>query len=134
MIGIMSDHDILGLANALFQRCRDDWAEFLDSMDVGIVTFEDLGLAPDASDREIWHACQQNHVILVTANRNAESDESLEATIRECNQPDSLPVLTIGNVDALRTDGRYFNRTVERLMETLIDLDAVRGAGRLYIP
>jgi len=134
MIGIMSDHDILGLANILFQRCRDEWGEFLDWMDVRIITFEDLGLAPDAPDWEIWHACQQNNVILVTANRNAESDQSLEATIRDRNQPDSLPVLTIGNVDALRTDAEYFNRTIERFMETLIDIDAVRGAGRLYIP
>ena len=130
----MSDHDVLGLANALFQRCRDEWGEFLDSMNVGIVTFEDLGLEPDASDSEIWHACQQNNVILVTANRNAEGAESLEVTIRDRNKPESLPVLTIGNVSALRTDDEYFGRTVERLMETLIDIDAVRGAGRLYIP
>ncbi len=134
MIGIMSDHDILGLANALFLRCRDEWSEFFDDLDVRIVTFEDLDLASDAADSDIWRACQQNNVVLVTANRNEDSDESLEATIREHNQPNSLPVLTIGNVDALRTDSDYFDRTMDRLMETLIDIDAVRGAGRLYIP
>lgn len=79
----MSDRDILGLANALFQRCRDEWSEFFDDLDVRIVTFEDLDLASDAADSEIWHACQQNDVVLVTANRNEDSDESLEATIRE---------------------------------------------------
>lgn len=134
MIGIMSDQDILGLANALFQRCRYEWGEFLDDLDVRIVTFEDLELQSDSSDSEIWHACQQNNVVLLTANRNKESDESLEATIRERNQSTSLPVLTIGNVDALRTDAAYFSLTIERLMETLVDIDAVRGTGRLYIP
>lgn len=82
----MSDQDILGLANALFPRCRDEWGEFLDDLDVRIVTFEDLELQSDSSDSEIWHACQQNNVVLLTANRNKESDESLEATIRERNQ------------------------------------------------
>lgn len=134
MIGIMSDQDILGLANALFQRCRDEWGEFLDDLDVRIVTFEDLELQSDSSDSEIWHACQQNNVVLLAANRNKESDESLEATIRERNQSTSLTVLTIGNVDALRTDAAYFSLTIERLMETLVDIDAVRGTGRLYIP
>lgn len=134
MIGIMSDHDILGLANALFQRCRTEWGDFFDDLDIRIVTFEDLGLASDAADSDIWHACQQHDVVLVTANRNEDSDQSLEATIREHNQPDSLPVLTVGNVDALRTNPEYFTRTMERLMETLVDIDAVRGAGRLYVP
>jgi predicted nuclease of predicted toxin-antitoxin system len=134
MIGIMSDHDIAGLATTLFQRCRDEWSEFFDELDVRIVTFEDLDLASDAADSEIWHACQLNNVVLVTANRNEDSDESLEATIRQHNQPDSLPVLTVGNVHALRMDSEYFHRTIDRLMETLIDIDALRGAGRLYIP
>lgn len=134
MIGIMSDHDILGLANALFQRCRAEWSEFFDDLDIRIVTFEDLGLEPDAADAEIWHACQQNNVVLVTANRNEDSDRSLEATIRQHNMPNCLPVLTIGNVDALRTESAYFNRTMERLIEALFDIDAVRGAGRLFIP
>ncbi len=81
----------------MFQRCREEWGELLDDLDVQIVTFEDLELEPDARDSEIWHACQRNGIVLLTANRNAESEDSLEATISDHNQSDSLPVLTINH-------------------------------------
>ena len=134
MIALMSDHDITGLAHALFRRCRDDYGEYLDDIGVRILTFETVGLETSAPDADVWNACQQNSAILVTANRNAESDDSLESTIQKCNQPDSLPVLTVSRTDRLRTDPEYFSRCAERLMNILFDLDQYRGIGRIYIP
>jgi hypothetical protein len=39
----------------------------------------------DATDAAIWQACQDHNILLITGNRNAESPESLELTIRQRN-------------------------------------------------
>jgi hypothetical protein len=97
-------------------------------------TFRDVGLPPAASDAVIWHVCQQQQIILLTANRNAIGSESLEATLRACNTPDSLPVFTIGDAERVLHSRDYAERVVERLLEYLIDIDKYRGTGRLYLP
>jgi hypothetical protein len=43
-------------------------------------------------------------------------------------------VITIADPQRLQLDGPYGERTADRLMELLIDLDELRGAGRLFIP
>jgi hypothetical protein len=73
-------------------------------------------------------------LVLITNNRNADSEDSLEVAIREHNTPNSLPVLTIGNVDRFRKSRKYAEKVVEQLYDYLEDIDSVRGAGRLYLP
>jgi hypothetical protein len=58
----------------------------------------------------------------------------LEATIRNENQPDSLPVITIGDTNGVLRDRLSAKRVAERLLEKLIAIDDFRGAGRLYVP
>jgi hypothetical protein len=72
--------------------------------------------------------------VLLTSNRNADGPDSLEATIRAENQPDSLPVITISNHERVLQDRQYAERVAESLLDYLERIDEVRGTGRLYVP
>jgi hypothetical protein len=96
--------------------------------------FEDVGLSEFSTDLEVWNVCQAEHLILITDNRNLESEDSLEATIRRNNTPQSLPVFTIADLNAFRTNSSYVERVVEALYDYLLRIDEVRGTGRLYLP
>lgn len=48
--------------------------------------------------------------------------------------PVCLPVLTIGAPGRAIRNQDYLRRLVTRLVEYLIDIKSVRGAGRLYLP
>jgi hypothetical protein len=93
-----------------------------------------VGLSAAASDRDIWHRCQAEQLILVTDNRNDDSPESLEATIRQFGVADSLPVFTIANLRRLGADRAYAERVVVSFYDYLLRIDEVRGTGRLYLP
>ena len=54
--------------------------------------------------------------------------------IRADNMPTSLPVFTIGKLDRLQKSKAYADRAVKSLYDYLLDIDRVRGAGRLYLP
>ncbi len=99
-----------------------------------LVYFRDVGLTPDSSDREIWHTCQAQQLLLVTNNRNQDEADSLETTIRDSNLPDSLPAFTISDIRTFRTNREYAKRVVEKLYDYLIRIDELRGTGRLYVP
>jgi hypothetical protein len=45
----------------------------------------------------------------------------------------SLPVLTISEPQRLLSSRAYARRVAERLMEYLIDVENLRGTGRLYL-
>jgi len=134
MIRIMCDQDVQGLAGAVLAHCRRAWEDIWKELEIELYTFADLGLQQDATDADIWTACQENEIILLTGNRNAEGPDSLEITIRERNLPHSLPVLTFADLRKLKFDRTYLELSAERLMEKLIDIEALRGAGRIYIP
>lgn len=51
--------------------------------------------------------CQDHNILLITGNRNAESPESLEMTIRQRNASNCLPVLTLANPDRIQRDRPY---------------------------
>ena len=50
------------------------------------------------------------------------------------NQPDRLPVVTISDQDRVLQDRIYAEKVAVKLLEYLIRIDEVRGAGRLYVP
>jgi hypothetical protein len=103
---------------------------------LGLLTpaFRDLGLPQNALDSVVWQKCQQEQLVLITANRKDEGPGSLESTIRNFNTPDSLPVITLANPERLLSDKTYAARAADRLLQYLVDLDNYRGTGRLYIP
>lgn len=135
MTGILADVNIQGHVDLLMDLVRsDEWIEFWQFLELTYVRFGDVALADDASDADIWQLCQDQGYVLVTSNRNRDSADSLEATIRSRGTSDSLPVLTLADPERLRNDRQYAGRVVVSLIQTLLDLDAVRGAGRLYLP
>lgn len=135
MPGIMADHNLEGHFEILLRIMRaDPWREFWDEAHVEIASFASLGLSADISDAVLWRACQEQDIVLLTANRNKDGLDSLEATIATQHEPHHLPVLTVSNADQILTDREYAVRVVTQLLEFLYDLDNIRGTGRLYLP
>ena len=106
---------------------------WLALLEIPMLTFADVGLPVNSSDRDVWQFSQKNHLILLTANRNSDGEDSLERTIRDFNQPTSLPVVTISILD--RLEERYFReQCAERLVEIVLNIENYLGIGRIYIP
>ena len=135
MIRLLPDNDATGHLHLMLRALRrEGWIGFWDDLETIVVSFEELGVARDASDREVWRVCQREQVLLLTNNRNADDPDSLEVVLREENRPDSLPVFTIGRPERFRRDAAYAERTALRLLEYLGRVESLRGAGRLFIP
>lgn len=131
MITFLVDHNIEGQALLLQGALlADGW---LDLLALRFVTFTDVGLPFDSSDRVVWRFAQAQAMILLTANRKMIGANSLEQTIREENNEASLPVLTIATVDRLK-ERAYREQCVTRLVEIVFDLDNYLGTARLFIP
>jgi hypothetical protein len=133
--GLVADANIQGQVEYLVQRMQaDPWAEFWQGLGLVLHRFRDVGLSTSSTDLEVWNVCQTEQLILITDNRNLDSEDSLEATIRQNNSPESLPVFTIADMHEFRTNGSYVERVVEALYDYLVRIDEVRGSGRLYLP
>ena len=132
---ILADANIQGqVARLVTELETGDWSPIWAELGVRFTTFKTLGLPPNTPDCDLWRFCQQRAIVLVTANRNDDGPDSLVATIRTEVAPDSLPVLTIGNINRLMASREYAERVILKLLDYLLDLDAYRGAGRLYLP
>jgi hypothetical protein len=135
MPAIMADHDIEGQMQILLRWLNSaEWRVLWTELAVRIESFASVGLPINTPDAELWRLCQTRQIILLTGNRNQDGPESLEAVIQGANTPASLPVLTIGEPQRIFRDSAYMRRVVARLMEYLVDIDNLRGTGRLYIP
>jgi hypothetical protein len=106
---------------------------WLDIVPIRLVTFREIGLPSDSSDRAVWHLVQTNRMLLITANRNAKGEDSLEQVMREENGPASFPIITIASSNRV-DEYDYRERCVERLVEIVIDIQDYMGVGRLFIP
>lgn len=135
MKGILADANIIGPIDALVHQMQTgEWFDLWAGLELVFRHFDDVGLSPDASDLEIWQICQAEQLILITDNRNKKSADSLEATIRLHNQPDSLPVFTISDMTKFGANRIYAEKVLEHLYDYLLRIDEVRGTGRLYLP
>jgi hypothetical protein len=133
--GLLADADVKGQVAALIAACRGpSWRELWDGLAMNIYSFADVGLALNAPDQEVWRTCQLKGLLLVTGNRNAESPDSLEATIRALGTADSLPVITLADRDRVLYDRDYAERAAGRLIDFMLEIDRYRGTGRLFIP
>ncbi len=106
------------------------WLEFIS---VQFVTFREVGLSIESSDRAVWRYAQEHQMMILTANRNMKGEDSLEQVMREENTENSYPVLTIGSLDRF-SESDYRERCAERLIEIVVDADKYKGVGRLFIP
>jgi len=94
MLTILIDHNIEGHAMLLGGILHaEGWA---DLVVLRMVTFPQVGLPYNSSDREVWRFAQAHSMLLLTANRRMQGEDTLEQTIREENTPTSFPVLTLG--------------------------------------
>jgi hypothetical protein len=133
--GILADANAIGQVEALVRQMQaEPWADFWTDLGLVLKRFEDLGLSPRATDLEVWRTCQVEQLVLITDNRHQDTPDSLEATIRQYNGPDCLPVVTIGDIKNFAASRSYAERVVERLYDYLLRIDELRGTGRLYVP
>jgi hypothetical protein len=131
VITILVDHDIEGQALTLWGTlAAEGWLTLLP---LQLVTFAQIGLPVDSSDRTIWRTAQARGMVLLTHNRNMRGDDSLEQTIREENTLAALPVVTIGRIDRIR-ERSYRERCAVRLVEIGLDIETYLGVGRIFIP
>jgi hypothetical protein len=132
---LLADANAEGHLEALVAVCRSpDWIDIWSNLQIKVMRLRDLGLPPTIADDVLWRECQQRGLVLVTSNRNNKGPHSLSATIAREGNAHSLPVLTLADADRLITDRAYCRDAAVRLMEILDDLEAARGAGRLWLP
>lgn len=135
MISLLVDANLDGHADLLDMRLRTDaWRELRDHLDIHFLHFEQAGLDRAAKDDVVWRLCQQMGYYLLTANRNREAEDSIEATIRREGTALSLPVFTFADADHMYQSAAYLDKVVETLLDYLLNADNYRGAGRLYLP
>ncbi len=135
MRGILADINVGKQRRAILAIwASDTWRELWNALGLSVVRFPAVGLPNDASDALIWRTCQREELVLITGNRNHDGPDSLEATIRAENRPDSLPVITVGDTERVLQDRLYAERVAERLLDYLMRIDDFRGTGRLYVP
>lgn len=131
-MSFLIDHNLGGHAEILLGNIASQgWLELLS---IRFVTFKEMNLSIDSSDRIVWRLAQANQMILLTANRSMKGEDSLEQVLREENTLDSFPVITIGDADRFLSDRVYRNRCVDRILEILLDIETWMGVGRLFIP
>lgn len=129
--GLLSDHDIELYVRLLWLHFQpDQWRHFGAE---GCFTFEQLNLGWTSTDREVWLFCQHERLILITGNRNMESDDALETVIRQLNSEQAVPVVTIAR-PAMHLDTSYREDCAYRLADIVANLPNLLGTGRQIIP
>lgn len=128
---ILLDHHLKKQGILLWSIMRNEgWLKLID---IPMQTFADIGMPVDAPDREVWRFAQRHQLVLLTANRNDEGDDSLEQTIQEENTSTSLPVLTIGTLDRMK-ERTYREQCAEKIVDVFLNIENHLGVGRVYIP
>jgi hypothetical protein len=131
---VLADNDVGGAVTALRRVLESDqFAAVTQALELESVVFEDLGLRRDASDRQVWQACQKASAVLITGNR-ASGQNSLEQTILEAAHADSLPVVTLGDPQRIVRDRPYAEDCALSLLDLLDRIESLRGTGRLFVP
>jgi len=121
--GLLADVNIQGhLSQLQYALVAIGIAEILANLEIELFTFPDFSLSPRIGDRTLWEFCQREGLALFTANRNEDGPDSLNATISEMLQPDSLPVLTLPKPGAFEHDPAYARRITESVAEVLFSL------------
>jgi hypothetical protein len=135
MRGILSDNDVEGLMELIHAIWLSDaWCDLWNDLGLSDLRLPALGLSRESSDAAVWRTSQEEQLVLVTGNRNAEVPGALETVIRRENQPDSLPVFTLANPRRIVRARLYAEQVAKRLLDYLMRIDEVRGTGRIYVP
>ena len=131
----MADHDVEGHLQVLLRVLTSAaWRELWSELAYTVESFVSLGIPYNTPDLELWRICQARQIVLITGNRNKAGLDSLTSVIQRINNPSSIPVLTIGDPPRILSSRDYAESVVSRLLEYLVDLENIRGTGRLYLP
>ncbi|MBF2001815.1 MAG: DUF5615 family PIN-like protein [Synechococcales cyanobacterium M58_A2018_015] len=131
-MNFLIDHNLERYAVILLGKIASDG--WLDLIPIRFITFREIELPADSSDRVVWQTAQDNQMILLTANRNMKGEGSLERTLREDNTSNSLPIVTIASLDRFRSEPGYRSQCADRIIEILLDIENYTGVGRIFIP
>ncbi|AFY78032.1 hypothetical protein Ple7327_2763 [Pleurocapsa sp. PCC 7327] len=131
-MNFLIDHNLERYAVILLGKIASDG--WLDLIPIRFITFREIELSTDSSDRVVWQTAQDNQMILLTANRNMKGEDSLERTLREDNTSNSLPIVTIASLDRFRSEPSYRSQCADRIIEILLDIENYTGVGRIFIP
>jgi len=130
VITVLSDHNMEGQAMMLWGTLvTEGW---LDLYPLKIVTFTQVDLPKDSSDRVVWRFAQENDMLLITGNRRMKGEDSLEQTLREENTSTS-PVITVSDLERV-AEVTYREKCLSKLLDIVLDLENFRGTERLFIP
>ncbi len=128
---VLVDYNLTGYIVLLQGTLASEgWLELLS---IQFMTLQEVGLAADTNDRIIWQFVQSNQMLLLTANRNAKGEDSLEQTMREEGTEKSLPVLTIGSLDRMM-ERSYREQCSARIADIILYVENYLGVSRIYIP
>jgi hypothetical protein len=131
VIRLLADHNIPQQAELIWSVF--DPAEWNALGVNGLFRFHDIGLDVSANDRQVWLACQAQQLLLLTANRNADGDDSLTAVIAELNHPKALPILTVSRGDRV-VEFSYREDCAYRIADIVTRIESLYGTARLFIP
>jgi uncharacterized protein DUF5615 len=135
MHGLLADANCEGHLEALVRIFESPtWNDVWQKLGLTITSFEELSLDRRTPDRQVWQICQERQLILITRNRNKKGEDSLETAIRELNQAESLPVITLASADRIMQSRDYAQVAAEELMDYLLYADDLVGTGRLWVP
>ncbi len=138
MRGLLTDVNVQGhLAYLVRLLSAAELLPFLNESGIELVTFRDLNLHPETSDRELWELCQRDGWVLLTENRNHDGPDSLGITIAESWQPGHLPVLTLSNKTRFERDPRYAQQVANDVAELLYGIQVngeYRESPRINVP
>ncbi len=135
MKGLLADvNDVKQVRVLVMLMQEEPRAELWQHLALATPTFADVNLNLRATDAEVWLTCQAEELILITANRNNDGPDSLEATIQTHGTLQSLPIFTLADPNRVLSERSYAESVADRLLEYLYDIDNLRGAGRLYLP
>jgi hypothetical protein len=131
VITVLVDHNIEGQADLLERALvSEGWIELAV---MRLVTFADISLPVETSDRVVWEYAQSHRMVLLTANRNKDDEKSLQQAILEQNRSTSYPVVTIATPKRM-VEHDYRIRCATALAENCMEIERYFGTGRLYIP
>jgi hypothetical protein len=132
---ILIDANIEGHGTHIHRRMlADPWRELTTELDVTFRSFREVGLAANTPDNLIWRFCQERGLYLLTSNRNEDTEDSLGMTIRREGTTASLPVFTLPLPDRVFHSPAFLERVVEKLLDSILFAEKIRGSGRLYVP
>lgn len=137
MRGLLADTNVQAHASYLRRLLEAaGLLEILEELNVEFLTLGDVELPLDIDDRAIWRFCQLERLVLFTDNRNEESDESLQSTVRSEWKWGDLPVITLGDKRKFERIADYRQQTAADLSELLFGIyyGEYRDCARLYVP